>query len=203
VDTSSHSSGETPLDESDPLYWIHKLKTSREEIFSHSSRVAALAEMLGSELHLSGDQLSDLRRGCFLHDIGKVMIPDRIVNSTAELTDQEQQELELHPLLGESIVLAMEGLKNTVAETVRSHHERWDGSGYPDQLKGTDIPLHARICSIANAFDHMLQERTVHKREALQEAKSKLKQGRDSVFDADLVSLFLTLPDEMLSIYSY
>ncbi|GGA45794.1 HD-GYP domain-containing protein [Paenibacillus physcomitrellae] len=200
--TDGQKGGESAIDETDSLYWIKRLRETSEDIFLHSYRVASVAELMGEKLELSDKELGDLRRGCFLHDIGKVMIPPDVLHKTGPLSDGENMMLELHPVLGELIVSTVEGLGPDVWATVGSHHERWDGAGYPNRLKGERIPLYARICRIADAFDHLLLERTVHKRKALEEAKSQLKQGSNQEFDAYLISIFLTLTNEMLSIYS-
>ncbi|ANS74133.1 hypothetical protein AWM70_05695 [Paenibacillus yonginensis] len=200
--TDGQIGGESAIEETDSLYWIKRLRQTSEEIFLHSYRVATVAELIGEKLGLSDAELGDLRRGCFLHDIGKVMIPGDVLYKAGPLSEMERKMLNLHPVLGELIVSTIQGLGPAVAATVASHHERWDGEGYPNQLKGDHIPLYARICSIADAFDHLLQERTVHKRKALEEAKSRLEQGRNQEFDAALISIFVNLPNEMLSIYS-
>ncbi|WP_337926697.1 HD-GYP domain-containing protein [Paenibacillus caui] len=200
--TPRTGNGVSSCEETDALYWIKRLRALNEEIYSHCIRVAILAEKMGKELNLSEEQLRNLTRGCFLHDIGKVMVPGELLNKVRRLNEREREALDLHPVLGEFIVSAMDGINTEVIQTVRSHHEQWDGNGYPDRLEGEQIPLFSRICSIVSVFDNMLSERKMHKRKAMELAKSKLRRASGILFDAELVSLFLSLPDEMLDIYS-
>ncbi|WP_138493860.1 HD-GYP domain-containing protein [Paenibacillus pinistramenti] len=180
------------------------MRNESPDIFSHGFRVAAFADLLGRGLQLSERELENLRRGCFLHDVGKVMMPDGILAKPQPLNEKERKTLELHAVLGDLIVSGISGLDPSIAKTVRSHHERWDGTGYPDRLRGEDIPLYARICRIADAFDHMLQEIAIHtnSREVLIEARSRLKQGCAKQFDENLVTVFLNIPDDKLGVYS-
>ncbi len=118
----------------------------------HAERVATLSVEIGRELGLSADALKALEYGGILHDIGKIGIPDLILAKKAPLDAEEMALVRAHPAIGAEIVADVEFLKGAVP-VIRSHHERWDGGGYPDQLSGEAIPLVARIVNIADTWD--------------------------------------------------
>jgi putative nucleotidyltransferase with HDIG domain len=118
----------------------------------HAERVAALAVEIGRELGLSGDALRALEYGGILHDIGKIGVPDEILAKRAPLSPEEMALVRAHPVVGAEIVAGVEFLKEALP-AVRGHHERWDGTGYPDGLRGAEIPLVARIVNIADTWD--------------------------------------------------
>jgi putative nucleotidyltransferase with HDIG domain len=118
----------------------------------HAERVAALAVEIGRELGLEGARLQALEYGGILHDIGKIGIPDAILSKRGSLSPAELELVRGHPRIGAEIVGGVEFLRDAVP-AVRSHHERWDGTGYPDRLAGEAIPLVARIVNIADTFD--------------------------------------------------
>jgi HD-GYP domain-containing protein (c-di-GMP phosphodiesterase class II) len=118
----------------------------------HAERVAALSVEIGRELGLSAAALRALEYGGILHDIGKIGVPDAILAKRAPLTAEEMALVRAHPAVGADIVAGVEFLKDALP-AIRSHHERWDGSGYPEGLRGADIPLVARIVNIADTWD--------------------------------------------------
>ena len=120
--------------------------------YGHSLRTAFYSMLLGRVLRLSPDELVTLKRAAFLHDIGKVHIPDRILKKPEPLTEGEWKIMRHHAVLGYAMLSAVPGL-SMVANIVLAHHERYDGSGYPHRLEGEDIPLAARICAVADCFD--------------------------------------------------
>ncbi len=124
----------------------------------HSSRVWDYARVAGEQLSLSGDQLGRLRLACYLHDVGKIRIPGRILNKPGPLTEEEFEIIKFHPLYSERIVSAIDAFGHVVG-TIRHHHERMDGRGYPDGLTGESIPLLSRIMSVADALDAMTSDR--------------------------------------------
>src|SRR5205814_6217080 len=119
----------------------------------HTKRVKKYALMLGAQLGLSADDLDLLETGTPLHDIGKIGIDDAILRKPGKLTPEEFDEMKTHTTKGEAIVSLIPDLDPRIRPIVRSHHERWDGAGYPDRLKGEDIPLLARIVAVVDAFD--------------------------------------------------
>jgi putative nucleotidyltransferase with HDIG domain len=118
----------------------------------HADRVAALAVEIGRELGLSDVALRAVEYGGILHDVGKIGVPDAILAKRAPLTPEEMSLVRAHPAVGAEIVAGVEFLKDAIP-AIRGHHERWDGSGYPDGLRGEEIPLAARIVNIADTWD--------------------------------------------------
>jgi putative two-component system response regulator len=124
----------------------------------HCHRVSMLCSSLGASLGLSPEELVTLQRGAFLHDIGKIAIPDRILFKSGPLSADEWSVMKDHTVFGERICSGMRMLAD-VLPIIRSHHERWDGSGYPDSLRQHDIPLAARIVQVADIYDALTTDR--------------------------------------------
>ncbi|WP_316570064.1 HD-GYP domain-containing protein [Neobacillus sp. YIM B06451] len=156
----------------------------------HSERVANYALILAKELgQFSKEELKTFNYACLLHDIGKVHIPDHILMKPTALTKEEYEIIKSHPEVGERAVSNVDGLQGSIS-VIRSHHERWDGKGYPDQLKGTEIPYLARITSIADAFDAMTSSRSYRAALSVEEAYSRIIEGKGTQFDPELVEVF-------------
>lgn len=183
--------------------WMCDLRRKHESTYTHSVRVAMLAEKLAEELNFKERQKKSLMRGCFLHDIGKMMIPNEVLNHEGKLSQKQWKIMELHPLLGAEIIELDPGIEENVVLTVRHHHERWDGKGYPDGLCGEEIPLFSRVCAVVDAFDCMLSDRPYKKRKTITDARKELWNSRGSQFDEEIVTSFLNLPNEMLDIYTF
>lgn len=143
------------------------------------ARVAMIEDALPSEA---------LEAGFLLHDVGKIGIPESILNKPAGLTDTERRVLETHPILGEKVVAPL-GFPEVVRHVIRHHHERWDGTGYPDRLAGTDIPAAARLFSIADVLDAMTSIRPYRKPVSFQAAVEEIKSHAGTQFDPDLCEL--------------
>lgn len=118
----------------------------------HCERLARYATQLGQALGLSNEELVALRRGGYLHDLGKITVPDEILKKGSNLSSTEWEVMQQHPLTGESICRPLKSLKD-VLPIIRHHHEHWDGSGYPDALRGSGIPLLARILQVVDVYD--------------------------------------------------
>lgn len=131
-----------------------------------------------------------LQISALLHDIGKIGIPDHILNKYGKLTPEEYEEIKKHSIIGATILHPIKELSD-VAREVRYHQECWDGSGYPDGIKGTDIPLIARIISVADAFDAMTTNRPYKKKRSIEEGLAELKRCSGTQFDPVIVSAFL------------
>jgi putative nucleotidyltransferase with HDIG domain len=125
----------------------------------HTTAVARVAVGIASELGLSGKRLRHVELGALLHDVGKLTIPDRILKKPSRLTQLEWVAMQRHAASGERLLLRILDLPDVLA-VVRSHHERWDGAGYPDRMRGDEIPLGARIVAVADAFQAMVEPRT-------------------------------------------
>ncbi len=156
----------------------------------HARRVTDYALFLGQKLNFSEEELRDLHMGALLHDIGKIGTHDLLLNKEGNLSQEEETLIREHPLKGTLMVVGIENLSHVVP-TILHHHERWDGKGYPGRLKGEQIPLHARIVAVADAFDAMNTNRTYRKALGEQSILDELKKGRKKQFDPLLVDLFI------------
>ncbi|HEY0092853.1 MAG TPA: HD domain-containing phosphohydrolase, partial [Archangium sp.] len=161
----------------------------------HSRRVADLSFALAQRCGMPRRQLATLRVGALLHDMGK--IDDRffhIVHSRDPLSEDERQEMEFHPHLSARILDPLEPIHPGITEIVASHHECWDGTGYPKCLRGEEIPLGARIIALADVFDAMTQPRAYKEGMPVDEAFEQLRRGSGHQFDPHLVDLLLCHP---------
>lgn len=156
----------------------------------HTERVAAYAVALAQRLGLPPDDVRRITFGALLHDIGKMGVLDGIINKPGALTEEEWELMRAHPVTGAQIVEKMEFLGGSV-EIVRHHHESWNGRGYPDGLRGEDIPLGARIVTVADSFDAMTTDRPYRKALGLDEAVTRLEEASGTQFDARLVKAFV------------
>jgi len=159
------------------------------ETEGHSKRVGHLACLLGTELGLNADELKTIERGSLLHDIGKIGISDTILLKPSELNENEWKIMRTHPDIGARIIEGIQFLQDTLP-IIRYHQERWDGSGYPVGLSGKDIPLLARIFSVADAFDALTSDRPYRKMIQSDDAMAYLKEQSGILFDPDVVSAF-------------
>jgi cyclic di-GMP phosphodiesterase len=141
----------------------------------HSDRLADHAAKLGENLGMTGDDLQELRLGCLLHDIGKVAVPDSILLKPSRLNPQETEIIRQHPITGEKICAPLKSLRS-ILPIIRHHHERMDGSGYPDGLHGDLIPLKARILQVADVFDALISDRPYREALTCDEALEILRQ---------------------------
>ncbi|MGJ7911796.1 HD-GYP domain-containing protein [Neobacillus sp. LXY-1] len=156
----------------------------------HSERVANYALVLATEIgKFNADELRAFNYACLLHDIGKINIPDQILMKPSSLTKEEYETIKMHTVVGAEAVSKIAGL-NTSIEVIRSHHERWDGRGYPDELSGEDIPFLARIAAVADAFDAMTSSRSYRSALSVDEAYNRIIQSKGTQFDPYLVDVF-------------
>ena len=158
--------------------------------FGHSMRVTYFALAVGKELNLTPEKEYELELSALFHDIGKIGIPDRVLNKPARLDDEEFLIMKQHPVKSAEILSGFAGFEN-VAKAAKHHHERFDGRGYPDGLKGDEIPTFSRIILIADTFDAMTSTRPYRKGLPYQVAFEELTQFSGSQFDPELVKLFI------------
>ena len=158
----------------------------------HTHRVTAIAMLLAHEAKMNEDELEKIRTGTPLHDIGKIGIDDAILRKPSKLTTEESEIMKQHTTKGAAIVMLVPDLIDIIP-IVRSHHERWDGKGYPDGLKGEKIPRIARVVAIADAMDAMVSDRPYRKGLPLEKAFDEIGKGRDTQFDPALVDAFLNM----------
>ena len=164
-----------------------------EDTGDHCSRLEHIAVVFGKELGLSAQELLALRRGGVLHDIGKLGIPDSILLKKGSLTDAEWQIMRQHNAIGGRLCSGLKSMKLTLP-IIMHHHERWDGGGYPDGLKGEDIPLLARVFQIVDIYDALANDRPYKKAFPKEKIIAIFEEERDKGWrDPELVSVFLSL----------
>lgn len=163
-----------------------------QETEEHAERLAALANTMGKKLNLRQVELNELELLATLHDIGKVGISDQILNKPGKLTDEEWDQMKMHSEIGYKIAMASPELM-PIADYILSHHERWDGHGYPQGLAGQKIPLASRILAVADAFDAMTEDRVYRKAMSIEDALKEIKKNSGTQFDPEVVDTFLML----------
>jgi len=156
----------------------------------HVRRVQVYCGRLGELMGLSAGEIKALKAGALLHDIGKLAVPDHILNKPGKLTEAEFDRMKIHTTVGAQI-LERVGFPYPVVPIVRYHHEQWDGRGYPEGLKGEEIPLTARILSVVDCFDSVREERPYRRGMTRDEACSMLRRGAGGHFDPRVVEVFL------------
>lgn len=167
-------------------------------LFQHLSKVMAIATNIAVKMELPNETLEVVRRGALLHDIGKLQIPHNLLYKLGKLDNQEWELLKLHPILGANILKTyfskanLTGF-NEIVQAVYYHHERYDGHGYPDGLRGSDIPLAARIITLADAYDAMTTDRPYRQALTKEAAIREIIQCIETQFDPEIVSAFLDI----------
>lgn len=162
----------------------------------HSMRVTLYSLALAKTLNLSDDLLEEIETAGLLHDIGKIAIPDKILLKPGKLTDEEYEVIKTHPELGEKLVLSIEKLK-LISNWLKSHHERYDGKGYPDGLVGEQIPISSRIIALADTYDAMTSNRAYRAALSHEIAIEEIKHCAGSQFDPVLAELFINISAEI------
>jgi diguanylate cyclase (GGDEF)-like protein len=169
---------------------MRTMQAKQPALHEHSSQVAELAVAVARRFAMSGEQLDEVARAAELHDVGKVGIPDAILNKPGPLNREEWDFMRQHTILGERILNAAAALR-PVAQLVRSSHERWDGTGYPDQLQGAATPLGSRIIAVCDAYEAMTADRAYRSALSPEAAAEELRAGAGTQFDPDVVDAFL------------
>jgi putative nucleotidyltransferase with HDIG domain len=163
------------------------------ETGGHSDRVVAYMELLLEQMNIKGTELATLRRGALLHDIGKIGVPDNVLSKPTALSESEWAVMKRHPEFGARIIAGIPFLEE-VARIVRHHHERWDGMGYPDGLKGDRIPLGARIFAVGDSFDAMTSDRPYRRALLIDAAREEIRRCSGAQFDPTVVTAFMSIP---------
>ncbi len=163
------------------------------ETAGHSRRVTGLCLQMAKAIGCTGDQLKQIERGAYLHDIGKIGIPDAILLKPAKLTPEEREVMQRHARIGYELVSRIAFLA-PAAEIVLTHQERYNGTGYPQGLAGEEIPLGARIFAVADTLDAMTSDRPYRKALPFSAAREEIIRESDRQFDPEVVRVFLTLP---------
>jgi putative nucleotidyltransferase with HDIG domain len=172
--------------------WARALELKDKETEGHSRRVVRLTLAVAEKLGLRKEQLADLRQGALLHDIGKMGIPDRIIQKPGPLDDSEWELMKKHPLFAYEMLKPISHLEGAV-EIPYSHHERWDGSGYPQGLQGEEIPLSARIFAVVDVWDALLSDRPYRKAWSEDKAVTYIKEQSGKQFDPRVVSALMEM----------
>lgn len=163
-------------------------KSNRESL--HSKRVSEICQIIASEMHLDKDEEGQIRIAGLVHDIGKIGIDEKILNKTGKLSDDEMTDIKKHPEIGWRILNSINEFSE-LANYVIAHHEKWDGSGYPKGLKGEEIPLQARIITVADAYDAMTSERSYRKSLSKEKVIEELEKCSGTQFDPQIIDIFL------------
>lgn len=169
---------------------IVSLEEKDSYTYGHSIRLAEYAVMLATEMGLSEEEIREAELSALLHDVGKIGIPDSVLLKPARLTRAEFEIMKTHPVRSERIVQKISSLQHLLPG-IRHHHERWDGHGYPDGLKGEEIPLYARLILVVDTFDAMTSTRPYRLALDKEVAIQELRRCAGTQFDADMVEHFI------------
>ena len=174
---------------------ILALDLREHETGYHSYRVTEYAINLGKHMNLSEEELSVIAKGALLHDIGKIGVPDHILLKPDKLTEEEWEHMRKHAQFGYDLLKKIDFLEAS-AKIVHTHHERYDGRGYPSGLSGDEIPLGARIFSVVDALDAMTSRRAYRKAIPFEDAVRMITEASGSQFDPEVIEVFATIPIE-------
>lgn len=172
---------------------VAALDAREHEVFAHSHRVRAYTRYLARKAGYPPALMPSLEQGALLHDIGKIAVSDAILLKPAKLTEDEWVEMRKHPIAGDEILKRVPFLRPASA-IVRHHHERYDGGGYPDGLKGPQIPLGARLFSISDTLDALTSDRSYRKAPGFEAAQAEIERCSGKQFDPRIAEMFLKIP---------
>ena len=172
----------------------------------HSYRVSLLAIEVGKRISLPANRLMTLRAGALLHDVGKIRVPQELLNKSGPLDAAEWTAMKEHPLHGRAILSRIPTL-SFAGDVVCQHHERWNGSGYPHGLKSSDILIESRVFGVVDSYDAMVSRRSYNVPKSHDEAIDEIRQNAGVLFDPDVVDGFLEIPksffDQLESVHSH
>jgi HD-GYP domain-containing protein (c-di-GMP phosphodiesterase class II) len=171
--------------------WARALELRDGETAGHSQRVTKLSVAVGRSLGLGVDEIINIRRGSYLHDIGKMAIPDAILLKPGPLTNDEWDVMKQHPVRSREFVSEIPFLQGAIPITY-SHHERWDGMGYPEGLQGEQIPFLARIFAVVDNWDALTSDRPYRKAWSNEKTIAFLRENAGKMFDPKVVDVFLS-----------
>jgi putative two-component system response regulator len=175
--------------------WVRTLHQRDRETADHTRRVTDWTLRIARELGLPQSLQVHIRRGALLHDIGKLWIPDQILQKPGPLSPDEWVVMRQHPVYARDLMFPVEALRPAI-DIPYCHHERWDGKGYPQGLAGNAIPLSARIFTIVDVWDALRADRPYHRARSVEEARVIIAESAGNHFDPALTALFLKLIDE-------
>ena len=183
-------------------YWstlqalVTALDVRDNETAGHSMRVTRYSLAVGERLRLKPELLEQLRQGALLHDIGKIGVPDAVLRKAGKLDAEEWKEMRKHPAIGRTFLEDIAFLRPAMS-VVYCHHERWDGTGYPQRLEGDAIPIAARVFAVADALDAITSERYYKAARSFREAQTEIEACAGTHFDPGVVKAFLTIPEKV------
>ena len=178
------------------LKLLYLLKQNHPHTYLHSINVANYSVSLGERLNLNKSDLEKLKLIGLLHDIGKLNIPNDILKKPGKLTDEEFEVMKSHPVYSVELLKRAGFTNEEVLRSIKAHHERIDGTGYPRSLKGNQIPLFAKIVSIADSFEAMTSDRCYRKGKDLDYVRNEFLNGIGNQFDPKITLTFLKLLDD-------
>lgn len=170
--------------------WSRALDLRSEETKGHTDRVTDLMDKMCVAMEIEGQRLTNIRRGTLLHDIGKMGIPDRILNKPGKLTEEEWKIMRFHPTYAYELLKDIHFLRPALTIPL-CHHERWDGEGYPRGLKGQEIPIEARMFALVDVWDAITNDRVYRQAMSKEEAFQTIRNGAGNHFDPDITEIFL------------
>jgi putative nucleotidyltransferase with HDIG domain len=176
--------------------WGESIESKDRYTAGHCERVANFACALATESGITGHELIWFRMGAFLHDVGKIEVPAEVLNKPGALTDEERHHMEMHTVAGDRIIAELD-FPGEIRQIVRSHHERWDGEGYPDGLRGEEIPLIARILCVADVYDALTTTRSYRPALSHDQAMEIMESENGTRFDPELFARFRRLIGRM------
>jgi HD-GYP domain-containing protein (c-di-GMP phosphodiesterase class II) len=177
--------------------WASALEMRNQETEGHSQRVVALTMQLADRMHIPQSRCEHLQRGVLLHDIGKMGIPDAILCKQGPLTDAELKVMQKHPLYAKELLGHIAYLAPAI-DIPYCHHEKWDGTGYPEGLHGDQIPREGRVLALADVYDALTSDRSYHKGMAFEKALDFIRQRSGTHFDPKMVEVFIGVQEENL-----
>ncbi len=178
------------------LILVDALEARDKYTAGHSKRVAEMSKLIAESLGIKGEELEYIEKAALLHDIGKIAIPDEILNKNGKLTEKEYELIKEHPVKSAEIIRFLPD-RDKIYDIILHHHERWDGKGYPSGLKGNEIPLGSRIIAVADSFDAMLSTRPYRENLSIDESLKEIIKESGKQFDPEVVDAFLKRIDDM------
>lgn len=171
-------------------FYLQLLKVKNNLIYKHSIQVANYASSIAAKLGLDKKQVGCIKMSALMHDIGDLSVPNNILDKYPFLSVREEATYKRHALAGAAMLENLPEFGNIIS-IIRSHHECWDGTGYPKHLKGTNIPIGARIIAVANYYDRFVNPCTKNYKEDFEQGVKKLKDKMGTLFDPEVVNAFL------------
>ncbi len=187
---------QTPREAQQVYSLVHLVEAKEPFTLGHAINVSIISELLGKTMGLSVEELSELRTAAVLHDVGKARVPDSILSKPGKLTRDEWEIVKNHPLEGARLVAQVAEFRK-LTPIIKHHHERYDGTGYPSGLGGTNIPLRSRIINIADAYDTMIHHRTYSGAISSKDALDEISRCSGAQFDPNLVDALLGISDSL------